>query len=115
MNEGLDETNLPLILIRKYCRLLGAYYQAYIAGMDVVQADSWIRQHRSHRGFAAQMDDRLEKIYFPNGRPKQAPHHEEIDVIEIAEVPEEPDLDLDDPEMWMQMLIDIDHVGNIVI
>jgi len=99
MNEGLAESNLSLSLIRKYCRLISAYYYAYLDNMNVVQADEWIRKHRTHRGFAPLMDE-LEEV---------------IDILPVQheEIPEEPDLDLDDPEMWMEMLIDIEHVGNM--
>ena len=64
MKKGLSEENLPLSLIRKYCRLLTAYYIAYIEGKDIIEADAWIRKHRSHRGHSELMDKRLEQLYF---------------------------------------------------
>jgi len=113
MNEGLAETNLSLSLIRKYCRLLSAYYYAYHDDKNVVQADEWIRKHRTHRGFAPKMDARLEKLYFPNGRYDEVEDVVHNMPVQNEERLEEPDLDLDDAEMWMEMLIDIDYVGNM--
>ena len=34
MKKGLDRENVSLTLIRKYCRLVTAYYIAYIDGVD---------------------------------------------------------------------------------
>jgi hypothetical protein len=68
MNEGLSECILPVALVRRYIRLVSAYYMAYSGGMDIVAAESWIRKHRSHRGFSHMMDSRLEQLYFPHGR-----------------------------------------------
>jgi len=70
-NSGLSEDNLPLSLIRKYCRLLAAYYIAYNEGKDIIQADAWIRKHRSHRGHSELMDNRLEQLYYPYGREEE--------------------------------------------
>ena len=41
---------------------------AYDQGLDIVEADAWIRKHRSHRGVSQEMDIQLEALYFPNGR-----------------------------------------------
>jgi len=71
MKTGLSEDNLPLSLIRKYCRLLTAYYIAYNESKDIIQADAWIRKHRSHRGHSEMMDNRLEQLYYPYGREKE--------------------------------------------
>jgi len=48
--------------------LTRAYLIAYRQGLDIVQADRWIKKHRSHRGISAQMDTALEALYFPLGR-----------------------------------------------
>ena len=40
MKKGLDRENVSLTLIRKYCRLVTAYYIAYIDGKDIIQAES---------------------------------------------------------------------------
>ena len=37
-------------------------------GLDIVAADEWLKQRRSHRGYSGQMDAVLEKLYFPCGR-----------------------------------------------
>lgn len=48
MQEGISEAILPLSMIRMYIRLSFAYLLAYMKGLDIVGADSWIKQHRSH-------------------------------------------------------------------
>lgn len=68
MVYGLSTANLSLSTIRKYCRFVYCYYEAYAQGMDIVTAEKWLRQRRSHRGYAPTMDARLEGIYFPMGR-----------------------------------------------
>ena len=65
MNDGLGEEILPIVLIRKFIRLISAYYIAYVDGLDLIAADAWIRKHRSHRSHSIQMDHRLEALYFP--------------------------------------------------
>ena len=42
-------------------------YIAYLDGKDVIQAESWIKKHRSHRGHSGTMDEKLYKLYFPYG------------------------------------------------
>jgi hypothetical protein len=65
LNEGLSVINLPLSLIRKYCRLQQAYLLAYKNNHDIVSAESWIKKRRSHRACVPAMDDDLDKLYFP--------------------------------------------------
>ena len=65
MIEGLGLENLPLCLIRKFCRLQRAYIVAYEQKMDLVTAEKWIKQRRSHRLHLHTMDDALDRIYFP--------------------------------------------------
>ena len=73
MNEGLihpdadDMKNLTACTIRKYIRLARAYLLAYDKGLDIVAAEEWLKHRRSHRGYSGQMDDVLEKLYFPCG------------------------------------------------
>ena len=67
MKTGLSEDNLPLSLTRKYCRLFTAYNE----GKDIIQADAWMRKHRSHRGHSVLMDNRLEQLYYPYGREEE--------------------------------------------
>ena len=52
-------------------------------------------------------------MYFPNGRYDEVEDVVHNMPVENEERLEEPDLDLDDAEMWMEMLIDIDYVGNM--
>jgi hypothetical protein len=96
MNEGLSEEILPLWLLRKYIRLITAYYIAYGEGKDVVTADSWIRKHRAHQGFAQKMDVRLEQLYFPNGREERDDDAEEP----IAAEAEQREEQAEDPDAW---------------
>ena len=42
--------------------------QAYDRGLDIVAADEWLKQRRSHRGYSGQMDDALGKLYSPCGK-----------------------------------------------
>lgn len=63
MKEGLGKGNLPLAMIRRFTRLSKAYLLAYSKNMDIVQADKWIRKHRSHRRVGARMDAEMEKLY----------------------------------------------------
>lgn len=69
MEDGLSSPNLSIATIRRYCRVVSCYYAAYSSGMDIVSAQKWMQQHRSHRGYAKLMDARLEAIYHPMGRP----------------------------------------------
>ena len=59
MEQGLSEENLPLWLIRKYLRLVRSYLIAYEEGLDIVQAEQWIRKHRSHRAHSKKMDAQI--------------------------------------------------------
>ena len=67
--------------IRKYIRLTRAYLLDYEKGLDIVAAEEWLKQRRSHRGYSGQMDDVLEKLYFPCGRSGEA-SDVEVDNIE---------------------------------
>jgi hypothetical protein len=67
MVTGLERDNVSLALIRKYCRLVTAYYYAYLDGKDIIEAESWIKKHGSHRDHSDLMDERLYKLYYPNG------------------------------------------------
>ena len=116
MKTGLSEDNLHLSLIRKYYRLLTAYYISYNEGKDIIQADAWIRKHRSHLGHSELMDNSLEQLYFPYGREEEVididndDHIITADDIEyINEVTVDDDLDL-----WMEMLEDYHENGRII-
>ena len=76
-------SNLTIKTIRKYIRLTHAYLYllAYDKGLDIVAADDWLKQRRSHRGYSGQMDAVLEKVYFPSGRVA-AEEEAEVDNIE---------------------------------
>ena len=90
MNEGLsypnndDMKNLTACTIRKYIRLTRAYLLAYDKGLDIVAAEEWLKRRLtvSHRGYSGQMDDVLEKLYFPCGRSGEA-SDVEVDNIEM--------------------------------
>jgi len=113
MKKGLSEENLPLSLIRKYCRLLTAYYIAYIEGKDIIEADAWIRKHRSHRGHSELMDKRLEQLYFPNGREEEDIENDDH-VITADDVEYMNDVTLDDDlDVWMGMLEEYHENGRI--
>ena len=60
--------NFVLKTVRKSIRLAHACLQAYDRGLDIVAADEWLKQQRSHRGCRGQMDAALGKLYFPCGK-----------------------------------------------
>jgi len=116
MKSGLSEDNLPLSLIRKYCRLLTAYYIAYNEGKDIIQADAWIKKHRSHRGHSELMDNRLEQLYYPYGREEEVIDIDNDDHIITADDIEyinDGTVD-DDLDVWMEMLKDYHENGRII-
>ena len=76
-----DMKNSTACIIRKYIRLTRAYLLAYDKGLDIVAAEEWLKQRRSHRGYSGQMGDVLEKLYFPCGRSGEA-SDVEVDNIE---------------------------------
>jgi hypothetical protein len=91
MTEGLSVANLPLATIRRYCRVVNAYYVAYLRGDDIVTAQSWLKRHRTHRNFAPAMDVQLDQIYFPLGRTIESDHQEvsiDIGTDELTELVE---------------------------
>ena len=57
-----DMKNSTACIIRKYIRLKRAYLLAYDKGLDIVAAEEWLKQRRSHRGYSGQMDDVLKKF-----------------------------------------------------
>jgi hypothetical protein len=74
-DDGIAMTNnLSLAIVRKYVRLTWAYILAYNEGHDLLSADEWLKQRRSHRGYAPTMDDKLEALYFPLGRRVLVPN-----------------------------------------
>jgi transposase len=106
MTEGLAEGNLPVALVRKYIRLVTAYYMAYRDNMDIVEADKWIRKHRSHRGHSNKMDSGLEQLYFPLGRlhVDQIPEEEEA-----VPAVEDRDRDHECEDDWDNL---VEHMGD---
>gem|GEM_PF-6246292 len=112
MKRGLSEDNLPLRLIRKYCRLLTAYYIAYNEDKDIIEADAWIRKHRSHRGHSGLMDNRLEQLYFPYGREEEDIDDDHIINAEDVEYINDATLD-DNLDVWMGMLEEYHENGRI--
>lgn len=89
MIYGLSQDHLSLCTIRKYCRLITCYYEAYAMGHDIVTAEAWIKKHRTHRGYAKEMDAKLESIYFPLGRPTES---SSVETRSENEVPTEEEL-----------------------
>jgi hypothetical protein len=69
MKLGLEPNNLPLSVIRRLARGTIAYLIAYKNGHDIVLAEEWVRQQRKHRSHSDRMDQELENLYFPYGRP----------------------------------------------
>ena len=63
----ITTNNLLLKTVRKSIRLAHACLQACDRGLDIVAADEWLKQRRSHRGYSDQMDAALTKHYFPCG------------------------------------------------
>ena len=111
MTDGLSEDILYIGLIRKYVRCVIAYYHAYDQGMDIVQADSWIRKYRSHRSFNPSMDEHvLKKIYFPHDSQIE----EEVS-DENQQLPDESESDpvVDDEEQyWLNVVDEFDTLGK---
>ena len=64
-----------------HIRLTHAYLLTYDKGLDIVAADDWLKQRRSHRGYSCQMDAVLDNLYFPCGRVA-AEEEAEVDNIE---------------------------------
>ena len=61
----ITTNNLLLKTVRKSIRLAHACLQACDRGLDIVAADEWLKQRRSHRGYSDQMDAAFTKLYFP--------------------------------------------------
>lgn len=106
MEYGLSEENIPLSTIRRYCRLVACYYEAYEQGMSLVTAQKWMAQRRSHRGYAANMDERLEKIYYPNGRPPDPPAEPSVPEISTDNLSSS-DLDSDEIDSFLSEMYPI--------
>jgi hypothetical protein len=89
-----------------YCKSISAMVRcnvldnnSYDQGLDIVEADAWIRKHRSHRGVSKEMDTQLEALYFPNGRVESDARtndvSRELEIDEEAMTPDE-DVVVDD-------------------
>ena len=117
MKKGLERDNVSLTLIRKYCRLVTSYYYAYLDGKDIIQAESWIKKHRSHREHSDLMDERLYKLYYPNGIQDNieelAQDNLVLDntMVEYINDNHTCDNELDE---WLQMIDDYQRTGRIV-
>jgi transposase len=127
MDYGLSEANLSTALIRRYTRIVSAYYIAYQDSKDIIEAESWIRKHRSHRGCSAKMDGQLEALYFPLGRDLDTGEEDREEVSSdggIENVGEEDDTDeVDcsdfDAQLLMENELEIAHIlagfGEIIV
>jgi len=70
---GLSSAILTPQFVRRAFRMTEAYLIAYKANNDVLQAEHWIRQHRSHRRHSPRLDDSLlatedremQDLYYP--------------------------------------------------
>ena len=98
-----DMKNLTACIIRKYIRHTRAYLLAYDKGLDIVAAEEWLKQRRLYRGYSGQMDDVLEKLYFPCGRSGEASDVEVDNIENYGDVVEAmlllgatPDIELDE-------------------
>ena len=66
--------------VRRICRLVSCYLSAYAQGMDIVEAESWMKRRKCLRGYSPEMDETLRKIYFPLGLPVTTSREEEVSV-----------------------------------
>jgi transposase len=124
MDVGLSPYNVDIAMIKRFVRLATAYYIAYREGKDVMQAEQWLKKHRSHRGHSAKMDAKLEALYFPLGRTHQdaapATGPAEFQLPAAADDEEEEDIVGDDEIDWDAALeslgeISIDQVCATII
>jgi hypothetical protein len=117
MVTGLERGNVSVALIRKYCRLVTAYYYAYLDGKDIIQAESWIKKHWSHRGHSDLIDERLYKLYYPNGKQDSIEEivqdNLELDNNMIEYINDNNTCDNELGE-WLQMINDYQTIGRIV-
>jgi len=67
--ESITESVLQRALIRKFIRLMYVYLYAYDQGLDVIQAESFRRERKSHRSHSPSIDTTLEQrvqhLYHP--------------------------------------------------
>lgn len=63
MNYGLSTENVSVATVRRICRYTTCYLYAYTQGMDIIQAEQWMKKRRSHRGYSTKMDSELAAIY----------------------------------------------------
>jgi hypothetical protein len=125
MAHGLSEANLPIALIRRYTRIVSAYFIAYKEGKDIIQAESWINKHRTHRGDSGLMDAQLEALYFPLGRYVDRGVEEEAMVDggrgDVGEDNDEDEVDYSDFDELLLMANDLEldavlaEFGEIIV
>ncbi len=91
-------------------------YIAYIDGKDIIQAESWIKKHRSHRGHSGTMDEKLYELYFPYGEDND----EHINDDELAlhdnviEYINDNVTHNDELDTWLNMLDNYQRSGRII-
>jgi transposase len=111
MTGGLSEEILSITLIRKYVRCVIAYYHAYDQGLDILQADSWIRKFRSHRSFNPSMDEHvLRKVYFPHEISADVPVLDDQEPL-LDDSETDPVVE-DEEEYWLNVVEEFDTVGK---
>lgn len=54
MKEGMER--IPVSTARRYFQRVWAYFEAYRNGHPLIEAEAWVKQRRSHRGYAKTMD-----------------------------------------------------------
>jgi hypothetical protein len=112
IRQGLDQTNLPVCLIRKYCRLERAYLIAYEQGQDFVTAEKWIKKRRSHRSYSTRIDDALDQLYFPMGVVDDDAVVTIIDENDDEEEYVNPEEELLDENDVLLLVLDVDGGGT---
>ena len=65
MKTGLDLEHLPLTLIRKYFRICDLYQSAYKHGLNVIEAEDWLKTRKSHRSYNEIMDKEFGRHIIP--------------------------------------------------
>ncbi len=94
-----------------------AYYIANIDGKDIIQAESWIKKHRSHRGLSGTMDDKLYKLYFLYGVDND--EHINDDELALDDNMIEYMNDIithdDEVETWLNILDNYQRSGRITV
>eukprot|EP01040_Poterioochromonas_malhamensis_P008028 gene8028-8678_t len=125
--ESITESVLQRALIRKFIRLMYVYLYAYDQGLDVIQAESFRRERKSHRSHSPSIDTTLEQrvqhLYHPvdnteeegllgmfvgdNEADEAQESPEEVDLFEEEEEEEEGHIaSIDDEDLVQETILD---------